>query len=53
MLRIKFSRINQCWWLMFGDSIVEMFPGCSRDDVVYELRCRDLIVSRCGIVSAR
>ena len=53
MCRLVFSRVNSCWFLMFGSSVVEIFHSMDRDAVHSELRCRGLVVSRCGIVSAR
>ena len=49
MTKLQYSHINACWFLTFGDSVLETFEN--RTDAVTELRYRGLKVDRRGLVS--
>lgn len=39
-MTVKYSPINQAYFLMFGDSVVEVFN--SKDDLLSHLKCSGL-----------
>lgn len=50
-MHVKYSNINQAYFLMFGDSVVEVFK--SKDDLLNHLKCSGLKLSGNKVVNAR
>ena len=51
MMHVKYSNINQAYFLMFGDSVVEVFN--SKDDLMNHLKCSGLRMAGNKVVKAR
>jgi len=45
MMIVRFLPVNQCYALIFGDSVLRLFAGMSRAEVIEELRYDGLVWS--------